>query len=46
MSRVFIDVNIPMYAAGTVHPLKEPSQRVVMAIATGYLDAVTDAEVF
>jgi len=45
MSRVFIDANIPMYAAGTVHPLKEPSQRVVMAVATGHLDAVTDAEV-
>lgn len=45
MNRVFIDVNIPMYAAGTPHPLREPSQRVIMAIATGRLDAVTDAEV-
>lgn len=46
MSRVFIDTNIPMYAAGVPHPLREPSRRVIMAIATGQLDAVTDAEVF
>lgn len=46
MTRTFIDVNIPMYAAGAPHPLREPSQRVIMAIATGQLDAVTDAEVF
>jgi len=44
--QVFIDVNIPMYAAGTPHPLREPSQRVIIAISTGGLDAVTDAEVF
>lgn len=46
MTRIFIDVNIPMYAAGAIHPLREPSQRVIMAIATGQLDAVTDAEIF
>lgn len=46
MTRTFIDVNIPMYAAGAPHPLREPSQRVIMAIATGHLDAVTDAEIF
>jgi hypothetical protein len=46
MSRVFIDVNIAMYAGGTAHPLREPSQRIVMAVATDRLDAVTDAEVF
>jgi len=46
MSRVFIDVNIPMYAAGTTHRLREPSQRVIKAIAAGQLDALTDAEVF
>ena len=45
MSPVFIDTNIPMYAAGTSHPLREPSQRVIRAIASGQLDAVTDAEV-
>lgn len=46
MSRVFIDTNIPMYAGGADHPLREPAQGVVMAIATGRLDGVTDAEVF
>lgn len=46
MTRVFIDVNVPMYAGGTPHPLREPSRRVIRAVATGQLDAVTDAEVF
>jgi predicted nucleic acid-binding protein len=46
MSRVFIDVNVPMYAGGTPHALREPSQRAIRAIATGQLDAVTDAEMF
>lgn len=46
MNPVFIDVNIPMYAAGAAHALREPSQRVIQAIADGQLDAVTDAEVF
>ena len=46
MTLVFIDTNIPMYAAGTPHPLREPSQRVIRAIASGQLNAVTDAEVF
>jgi predicted nucleic acid-binding protein len=46
MTRVFIDVNIPMYAGGTPHTLREPSRRVIRAVARGQLDAVTDAEVF
>ncbi len=46
MPPVFIDTNIPMYAAGASHPLKKPSQRVILAIATGEIDAVTDTEVF
>lgn len=46
MSRVFIDTNIPMYAAGSPHPLREPAQRVIRAVVSGALDAVTDAEVF
>jgi hypothetical protein len=45
MSRVFIAVNIPMCAGGTMHPLREPAQRVILAIAGAELDAVTDAEV-
>jgi len=38
-------VNVPMYAAGKLHPLKEPCQRVVLAVAKGELNAVTDTEV-
>ena len=45
MNPVFIDTNIPMYAAGTDHPLREPSQEVIKAIVSGQLDALTDAEV-
>lgn len=46
MSRVFIDTNIPMYAAGTAHRLRQPSRQVIRSIAAGRLDAVTDVEVF
>ena len=46
MNKVFIDVNIPMYAAGSLHPLREPSQQVIRAIASRKLDALTDVEVF
>ncbi len=46
MSRVFVDANIPMYAAGKAHPLVEPARRVIAAVAAGKIDAVTDAEVF
>jgi hypothetical protein len=46
MPRIFIDVNIPMYAAGREHPLRGPCQRAVKALAAGEIDGVTDAEVF
>ncbi|MBM3470038.1 MAG: type II toxin-antitoxin system VapC family toxin [Armatimonadetes bacterium] len=46
MSPVFLDTNVPMYAAGTDHSLRGPCQRVVRAAAEGTLDAVTDVEVF
>ena len=46
MSSVFIDANVPMYASGRAHPLQEPAQRAITALATGDLDGVTDAEVF
>jgi hypothetical protein len=45
MGPVFIDTNVPMYAAGTDHPLREPCQRVIRAIALGELEAITDVEV-
>jgi len=46
VSPVFLDTNIPMYGGGAAHPLQAPAQRVVLAAATGQIDAVTDAEVF
>ena len=45
MKPVFIDTNIPMYAAGTPHPLRDPCQAIIRAVAEGKLKAVTDAEV-
>lgn len=45
MTRVFVDANIPMYAAGTPHPLREPARRVIRAIARQELEAWTDVEV-
>ena len=46
MSSLFIDTNIPMYAAGTPHPLREHAQRVIRWVVEGRVDGVTDAEVF
>lgn len=46
MPSVFIDTNVPMYAAGNPHPLREPCQRVVTAIVGRQIDAVTDTEAF
>lgn len=42
---VFIDANIPMYAAGEAHPHKEPSLQLLEQVAAGRLRAVTDSEV-
>jgi predicted nucleic acid-binding protein len=44
MPRVFVDANVPMYAAGSEHPLKSPCLRVLEAAARGQIAAVTDAE--
>lgn len=44
-SPVFIDTNIPMYAGGAPHPLRDPCQTILLDIAKGKLDAVTNAEV-
>jgi len=44
--RVFVDTNIPMYAAGKEHPYRDPCRSIIRAIASGSVDAVTDAEVF
>lgn len=44
--RAFIDSNIPMYAAGSEHPAKQPCIELLRKIAAGDVDVVTDAEVF
>ena len=41
----FIDANVPMYAVGAEHPLKEPCLGILRAIASGELAAATDVEV-
>lgn len=43
--RHFVDANIPMYAAGANHPLKEPCVLLLEAIVGGKLAAVTDVKV-
>lgn len=45
MPRLFLDANVPIYAAGREHPLREPC-REVLALAARYPDFFfTDAEV-
>jgi hypothetical protein len=41
----FVDTAIPMYAAGSPHPLKDPSLRIIRLVREGDLDAVTSTEV-
>lgn len=39
-----LDVNVPMYAAGRAHPLKEACAWVMTEIAEGQLDVAIDTE--
>jgi len=41
----FIDTNVPIYAAGRAHPLKEPCARLLSLAAEYPYSFVTDAEV-
>lgn len=41
----FIDANVPIYAAGRAHPLKEPCVQVLLLAAEHPQTFVTDAEV-
>jgi len=45
-TRVFIDSNIPMYAAGKEHPNRTPSIKVLELISEGEIIGVTSTEVF
>jgi hypothetical protein len=41
----FLDANVPIYAVGRPHPLKEPSAQVLMLVAEQSEAFLTDAEV-
>lgn len=42
---VFVDTAVLMYAAGAEHPLRAPCRRIVEAVGSRSIDAVTSAEV-
>jgi predicted nucleic acid-binding protein len=42
---VFVDANVPMYAVGAAHPLKQSCVDFLEAVARGEIVALTDAEV-
>lgn len=42
----FIDTNVPIYATGRPHPLKEPCVQVLFLVSEHPQSFVTDAEVF
>ena len=44
--KVFIDTNIPMYAAGKDHPFKKKCLGILESIAKEDIEAFTDTEVF
>jgi uncharacterized protein len=44
-SPIFLDVNIPMYAAGAPHPLREPCIEALRIVAARPREFWTDAEV-
>lgn len=46
MDKAFLDVNVPMYAAGREHPYREPCRFVMAEVASGKLSVVVDAEIF
>lgn len=45
MGRLFLDANVPTYAAGRDHPLKEPCKEILRLVARRPRSFFTDAEV-
>ena len=41
---VFVDANVPMYAVGAAHPLKQPCVDFLKVAARGEIVVLTDAE--
>ncbi len=44
-SLIFVDANIPMYAHGAAHPLREPCRVALSKMARGEMQTCTSAEV-
>jgi predicted nucleic acid-binding protein len=42
---IFVDTNVLMYAAGTDHPMRDPSRRILDSVSARSIDGVTSAEV-
>lgn len=42
---ILVDANVILYAAGATHSHREPSLRYLERVATGEIEATTDAEV-
>lgn len=42
---LFLDANVPMYASGGNHPLKQPAASIIRLVAANSGSFVTDAEV-
>jgi predicted nucleic acid-binding protein len=42
---VFVDTAVIMYAAGTEHPLRDPSRRILEMVESGKLAGVTSTQV-
>lgn len=45
MTTLFVDVNVPMYAAGAAHRYREACIWVLQQIAAGHIEAVIDTEI-
>ena len=45
MGRLFLDANVPTYAAGRDHPLKNPCKEILRIVALNPRSFFTDAEV-
>jgi uncharacterized protein len=43
--KVFIDSNIPMYVAGSEHPHRDPSRRLLAKVQSGEIEGYTSVEV-
>ncbi len=42
---IVVDTTLLVYAVGTEHPLRDPSRKLIDAVAAGRVDATTTIEV-